>query len=61
MFPDYKVRVFANACITRYERGEEDIQKVLDSYNLDEANANLIKAEIMSKRPNIQWIEKAGA
>lgn len=55
MFPDYKVRVFANACITRHDRGELDIQKIVDSYKLDEANANLIKAEIMAKRPDIQW------
>lgn len=55
MFPDYKVRVFANACITRYTRGESDIRAVLASYGLDEDNANLIKAEIMSKRPDIEW------
>jgi len=61
MFPDYKVRVFANACITRYTRGETDIQEVLNSYNLSEENANLIKAEIMSKRPDIEWIEKESA
>ena len=58
MFPDYKVRIFANACITRYTRGETDIQAVLDSYNLSEENANLVKAEIISKRPDIEWIEK---
>lgn len=55
MFPDYKVRIFANACITRVTRGEKDIQAVLDSYGLDAENANLIKAEIMSKRPDIEW------
>ena len=61
MFPDYKVRVFANACITRYDRGEKDIQAILDSYNLTEENANLIKAEIMSKRPEIEWVKKESA
>lgn len=57
MFPDYKVRVFANACITRHDRGEKDIEKVISSYNIDEANANLIRAEIMTKRPEIKWGE----
>ena len=61
MFPDYKVRVFANACITRYTRGETDIQVVVQSYNLTDENADLIKAEIMSKRPDIEWIIKENA
>lgn len=56
MFQDYKVRVFANACITRYDRGEKDINAILNSYNLTEENANLIKAESTSKRPEIEWI-----
>lgn len=61
MFPDYKVRVIANACITRYTRGETDIQTVLDSYKLSEENANLIKVEVMSMRQDIEWIEKESA
>jgi len=55
MFLDYKVRVIANACITRHDRGESNIQKVINGYNIDEANANLIRAEIMVKRPDIKW------
>jgi len=61
MFPDYKVRVFANACITRYTRGETNIQEVLNSYNLSEENANLVKAEIISKRSDIEWIQSENA
>lgn len=56
MFPDYKVRVYANGCITRYTRGEEDINAVLLSYNLSQENADLVRAEIMTKRPDIIWV-----
>jgi len=57
MFPDYKVRVIANACITRYTRGETDIKVVLESYNLLEENSNLVRADIISKRLDIEWVE----
>nr|WP_054549478.1 hypothetical protein [Lysinibacillus sphaericus] len=54
---DYKIRIIANACITRYKRGETDIQAVLNSYNLSEENGDLVKVEIMSNDANIEWVE----
>lgn len=54
---DYKIRIIANACITRHTRGETDIQAVLNSYNLSEENGDLVKAEIISKESNIEWVE----
>lgn len=54
---DYKIRIIANACITRYTRGETDIQEVLDSYNLSEENGYLVKVEIMSNDTDIEWVE----
>lgn len=57
LLADYKIRTIANACITRYTRGETDIQAVLNSYNLSEENGDLVKVEIMSKDTNIEWVE----
>lgn len=54
---DFKIRIIANACITRYTRGETDIQAVLNSYNLSEENEDLVKVEIMSNVTNIDWVE----
>jgi hypothetical protein len=49
----YKVRIMANACITRYDGGEREMSDIVASYNLAEADANLVKAEIVAKRPEI--------
>lgn len=54
MLPDYKVRIIANACITRYDRGETDIIAVVDSYNLTAEDKDLVLARIDSIRPDIQ-------
>jgi len=54
---DYKVRIIANACITRYTRGETDIQEVLNSYKLSEENGNLVLAQIYAFRADIEQIE----
>lgn len=49
----YKVRIMANACITRYDGGERTMSNIVSNYNLTEEDANLVKAEIISKRPDI--------
>lgn len=56
---DYKVRIVANACITRYDRGEIDIIAVVDSYNLSEEDKNLVLARIYTLRPNIEQTTNA--
>ncbi|MDH2334297.1 hypothetical protein [Paenibacillus polymyxa] len=48
-----RVRICANACITRLERGEPDVIVILDSYPLAEDDRNLVLAEIYSKRPDL--------
>jgi hypothetical protein len=54
MLSTLKVRVIANACITRYDRGEGTMTEIVDSYNLSAEDANLVKAEIIAKRPDIE-------
>jgi hypothetical protein len=49
----YKVRIIANACITRYDGGEREMIDIVNSYNLTTEDANLVKAEIVVKRPDI--------
>lgn len=55
---DYRVRILANACITRYDRGEGTIDEILASYNLVSSDATLVKACIMAKRPDIIFAEE---
>ena len=51
---DYQIRVLANACITRYDRGEKDIIAIINSYNLTDDNKTLVLAQIYAYRPDIQ-------
>jgi hypothetical protein len=50
----YKIRIIANACITRYNNGEGDIVTIVDSYNLSVEDKQLVLAEIYAKRPDIE-------
>ena len=49
----YKVRIMANACITRFDGGERTMNDILTRYNLPAEDATLVKAEIIAKRPDI--------
>jgi hypothetical protein len=49
----YKVRIVANACITRYDAGEREITDIIESYRLNPEDADLVKAEVAAKRPDI--------
>lgn len=54
--PIYKIRILANACITRYDRGERTMNDIIDSYsNATEEDKNLVKAEIISKKSDINF------
>lgn len=54
MLADYKIRIVANACITRYDRGEKDMIAVVNSYNLDQEDKDLVLARIFSLRNDIE-------
>lgn len=51
--PMYKIRIIANACVTRYDGGEREMIDIINSYNLMTDDSNLVKAEIAAKRPDI--------
>ena len=51
-----QVKVIGNACIIRYNRGEGSIESILDSYNLSQDNAALVKDQIVGTRPDIPWV-----
>lgn len=53
---DYKIRVISNACITRYDRGENEMNEILDSYNLDSTDREAVLAYVYAKRPDIETI-----
>lgn len=48
----YKIRILANASITRYDAGET-IEDAVDSYNLPAEERNLVLAQVYVKRPDI--------
>jgi len=51
--PMYQIRIIANACITRYNSDEGDIDSIVNSYNLAKADKELVLAEVYTKRPDI--------
>lgn len=53
--PMYKIRIVANACITRYDRGERTMNNIVSSYNLTEEDKSLVIAEITAKRVDIDF------
>lgn len=53
MLAAYKIRIFANACLTRFDAGEGAIDDIVDSYNLANDDRNLVLAQIYAKRPEI--------
>lgn len=52
-----KIRLMANACITRYDREEGPIEDIIASYNMQADNEILVKAQIMEKRSDIHFVE----
>lgn len=51
---DSQVRICANACVARYERGEGELTAIVNSYPLKQAIRKRVLAEIYAKRPNLQ-------
>lgn len=56
--PMYKIRIIANACITRHERGERSMNDIIEGYNMEADDKALVTAEIISKRPNLDFEAK---
>ncbi|AUO05449.1 hypothetical protein NS115_06055 [Paenibacillus jamilae] len=48
-----QIRICANACITRYERGEGDIATIMGSYALNEEQREQVMTNIFSKRSDL--------
>jgi hypothetical protein len=49
-----QLRIYAHACITRYERGEGDIATIIGSYALDEKQRGEVTEIILSKRSDLE-------
>ncbi|AIQ26190.1 hypothetical protein NSQ90_26905 [Paenibacillus sp. FSL H7-0737] len=52
-----KIRLMANACMTRYDREEGPIEDIISSYNMQADNQILVRAQIMEKRSDIHFAE----
>ncbi|HBS45989.1 MAG TPA: hypothetical protein DEA91_18710 [Paenibacillus sp.] len=52
-----KIRLMANACITRFDREEGPIEDIIASYNMQADNEILIKSQIIEKRSDIPFAE----
>jgi len=51
----HKIRIIANACITRFDGGERTIEDIINSYTaLNDEDKTLVIAEIASKRLDIE-------
>lgn len=56
--PMYKIRVIANACITRWTRGERTMNDIINGYNMHPVDQELVTAEIMAKQPTLDFDAK---
>ena len=54
----YKVRVVANACLTRWKRGERSMNDILDGYNMTDSDKAKVVAEITAKNPTLDFDAK---
>lgn len=54
----YKIRIIANACMTRYDRGERSMNDIINGYNMEKDDKELVIAEIVAKRPKLDFDEK---
>lgn len=54
----YKIRIIANACITRYERGERSMNDIINSYTMEADDKELVIAEITAKKPELDFDAK---
>ncbi|MGO4347522.1 hypothetical protein AB4Z45_18705 [Paenibacillus sp. MCAF9] len=50
----YKIRIIANACITRYDSAEGTMIDIITNYNLAKEDRVLVISEVIAKLPNIQ-------
>jgi len=57
----YKIRIIANACITRYNGGERGITDIVNSYSTGQEGSGLVFAEIYTKRPDNAPVEEGSA
>lgn len=48
-----KIRIIANACITRYDKGEGTIDDIIDSYFLSPSDREMVVHQIKLFRPDI--------
>ncbi|MCK9862041.1 hypothetical protein [Paenibacillus sp. ATY16] len=52
---NYKIRIIASACLTRYNAGECNIETIIDSYDLQVEDRELIIDQIKIKRPELNF------
>ncbi|MFB7813705.1 hypothetical protein ACWGPW_06155 [Paenibacillus chitinolyticus] len=50
---DFKIRIIANACITRFNNGEGEIKYIVDSYNLAAEDKERVLTYVYFKHPEI--------
>jgi hypothetical protein len=51
---DYKLRIIASACVTRYDGGERALEDIVSSYNLAPEDHTAVLALAMAKRPDAE-------
>lgn len=55
--PLYKIRIFANACVTRFNSGERPLAQIVNYYVPEDnkADQKSIRAEILKRLPNVDF------
>lgn len=51
----FQIRVLAGACIAKYDKGERSMNDIIVYYDQTPENNELIKAEILVRRPDMNF------
>ena len=49
-----QLRICARACITRYDKGEQNLGEIISSYTLNQKDADAVLSDIYAERPELR-------
>jgi len=53
----FKIRIIANACVTRYVGGERPLRRIIEYYASNESDQNDIAIEVQKRLPGVDLDE----
>ncbi|MFM9276466.1 hypothetical protein [Paenibacillus jiagnxiensis] len=51
-----QLRICAQACISRYDKGEQNLSDIISTYALNQKDATVVLTEVYAKRPELRSV-----